>query len=261
MTAQRPSSNGHNLSDATPVNVLRLRYMTQYDIPQVVKIDEDAFNTPWSARSYAYEISQSSHTHMLVIELARRAEGETLIPSASENGHSNGHSETPTLNGFQRFFQRWHRGNAEPGLSRFGRLTNPFNPTPTPPRKIVAYGGLWRIVEEAHISTIASHVNFRGRGYGELALVSMVRRGFTLGADYIALEVRMSNVVAQNLYHKHGFRVYAIKNRYYRDNGEDAYDMRLHYTRAVRANLEASYMALRRRHVFIDQYSDRVTER
>lgn len=255
MNGQHSSSNGHASSDATPVNVLRLRYMTQYDIPQVIKIDEDAFSNPWSARSYAYEIGESSHSHMLVIELARRADSEVIPPPSDEN--TNGHH---SQNGFQRFFQRWHRGVREPGVSRFGRLTNPFYPTPTPPRKIVAYGGLWRIVEEAHISTIASHINFRGRGYGELALVSMVRRGFTLGADYIALEVRMSNFVAQNLYHKHGFRVFAIKNRYYRDNGEDAYDMRLHYTRAVRAQLEASYMALRRRHVFIDQYSDKVRQ-
>jgi hypothetical protein len=41
------------------------------------------------------------------------------------------------------------------------------------------------------------------------------------------LEVRVSNVTAQNLYHKYDFKIVDTKKGYYHNNGEDAYDMRL----------------------------------
>jgi ribosomal-protein-alanine N-acetyltransferase len=38
----------------------------------------------------------------------------------------------------------------------------------------------------------------------------------------MTLEVRKSNIVAQNLYKKYGFVEYGIRPRYYADNNEDA---------------------------------------
>jgi [ribosomal protein S18]-alanine N-acetyltransferase len=90
------------------------------------------------------------------------------------------------------------------------------------PAPIVGYGGFWLMVDEAHISTIASSAQWRGRGLGELMLLAMVERSIELGAALVTLEVRASNTVAQNLYRKYGMAVVGRRPRYYRDNDEDA---------------------------------------
>lgn len=87
---------------------------------------------------------------------------------------------------------------------------------------IVAYGGFWLVEDEAHISTIAVDVNWRGRGLGEIMLMAMIEQAIKLNARKVTLEVRETNVVAQNLYRKYGFVVMGKRPRYYRDNNEDA---------------------------------------
>jgi ribosomal-protein-alanine N-acetyltransferase len=50
----------------------------------------------------------------------------------------------------------------------------------------------------------------------------MIERSIELSASMVTLEVRASNVVAQNLYRKYGFVNVGRRARYYRDNNEDA---------------------------------------
>ena len=105
---------------------------------------------------------------------------------------------------------------------------------------IVGYGGFWCIVDEAHISTIAIDLGWRGRGLGEFLLASMIEQAITLNAVKVTLEVRESNRVAQSLYRKYGFAVASTRPRYYQDNGENAFLMALEgvsgeaYRRALR---------------------------
>jgi len=87
---------------------------------------------------------------------------------------------------------------------------------------IVGYGGFWIVLDEAHISTIASDTQWRGRGIGELMLLAMIERGIELGAGEVTLEVRVTNRVAQSLYRKYGLEVVGQRKGYYRDNNEDA---------------------------------------
>jgi ribosomal-protein-alanine N-acetyltransferase len=123
-------------------------------------------------------------------------------------------------------------------------------------RRIVGYGGMWFIAGEAHISTIAMHPQARGRGWGEILLAGMIRRGIVLDADEVALEVRVSNKRAQNLYQKYEFRTVDVKSRYYRNNNEDAYDMRLNVQNAfIRDQFDDRYKALFTRHQLIDDFS------
>jgi ribosomal-protein-alanine N-acetyltransferase len=91
-----------------------------------------------------------------------------------------------------------------------------------PSREIVAYGGIWVILEDAHVTTIAVLPDWRGRRYGEELLVRLIREAMDRGASYISLEARESNVVAQNLYRKYGFSIISTRRGYYSDNGENA---------------------------------------
>jgi ribosomal-protein-alanine N-acetyltransferase len=88
--------------------------------------------------------------------------------------------------------------------------------------KVLGYGCLWLIVDEAHISTLACSPKWRGRGLGELLLLTLLHEAIALGAVMATLEVRVSNVVAQKLYSKYGFGVVGRRKRYYADNQEDA---------------------------------------
>lgn len=88
--------------------------------------------------------------------------------------------------------------------------------------RVVGYCGLWLLLDEAHITNIAIHPDYRGRGLGEALLSHMMRRAKEWGADKMTLEVRVSNTVAQRLYKKLGFEPSGIRPRYYTDNQEDA---------------------------------------
>jgi ribosomal-protein-alanine N-acetyltransferase len=90
---------------------------------------------------------------------------------------------------------------------------------------IIGYGGFWLIADEAHISTLAVAPKHRSKGLGELLLVHMIKQALGMKATMVTLEVRVSNHVAQNLYHKYGFVITGTRLRYYRDNDEDAHIM------------------------------------
>jgi len=88
--------------------------------------------------------------------------------------------------------------------------------------EIVGFGGLWVMVDEAHVTTFAVDPRWRRRGIGEWMLLGLLDRAVERGAREATLEVRLSNMPARRLYEKYGFRPVGIRPRYYSDNGEDA---------------------------------------
>jgi [ribosomal protein S18]-alanine N-acetyltransferase len=92
---------------------------------------------------------------------------------------------------------------------------------------VVAYGGMWLIAGEGHISTVATHPSWRGKGYGEAVVVGLLGLAIATHADYVVLEARVSNTVAIALYEKYGFRHVGIRKQYYREENEDATLMHL----------------------------------
>ncbi|HEX6507241.1 MAG TPA: ribosomal protein S18-alanine N-acetyltransferase, partial [Chloroflexota bacterium] len=90
---------------------------------------------------------------------------------------------------------------------------------------ILGYAGMWLMLDEAHITTIAMRTRWRGKGLGELLLASLIETARDVGAHRVTLEVRVSNEPAQNLYRKYGFVHEGTRPRYYSDNNEDAYIM------------------------------------
>jgi [ribosomal protein S18]-alanine N-acetyltransferase len=88
--------------------------------------------------------------------------------------------------------------------------------------KIVGYGGTWVIFEDSHVTTIATAPSVRGRGYGERLLLHLLDDAIERGASWMTLEVRESNVAAQQLYRKYGFTTVTTRKGYYSDNNENA---------------------------------------
>jgi len=88
--------------------------------------------------------------------------------------------------------------------------------------EIVAYAGVWLLVDEAHITTFAVLPDWRRRGIGARLMLAVMRLAEELGARVATLEVRLSNIPARQLYQRFGFRPVGVRPRYYSDNGEDA---------------------------------------
>ena len=174
-------------------------------IPAVAAIERASFNQPWPANAYRKELQQNRMAYYYV---ARRL-------------------DDPAFNLVELGLEERPR---QPEPSLVGRLARLFRSAPEPVdpgseeelRRIVGYAGLWLMVDEAHITTIAVHPKYRGRGLGELLLLRMIDTAEEVGARWLTLEVRKSNTVAQALYHKYTFKEMGVRRRYYSDDGEDA---------------------------------------
>jgi ribosomal-protein-alanine N-acetyltransferase len=168
--------------------------MTEADIEAVQAIERQSFSTPWSANTYRHELRNHATSRYIVARAS-----PTLPPPRGERSEG----------------RRSLLGTLFPGLFR--------GPQPRQsPYPIVGYGGVWLSVDEGHITTIAVSPAARGRGVGELLLNGLIDQAINLNADVLTLEVRVSNLVAQQLYLKYGFRPAGTRPRYYTDNGEDA---------------------------------------
>lgn len=93
--------------------------------------------------------------------------------------------------------------------------------------KVVGIIVVWLIVDEAHIATIATHPDFRRQGVAKRLLSYALRELRYEGAQSSFLEVRASNVAAQEMYRKFGYEETGVRPRYYKDNDEDAFLMTL----------------------------------
>lgn len=88
--------------------------------------------------------------------------------------------------------------------------------------RIIGYAGMWTVLDEAHITNIAVHPEYRGQRLGEMLLQELVQLAHSFEMLRMTLEVRVSNHVAQRLYAKFGFTSQGVRKGYYSDNQEDA---------------------------------------
>lgn len=85
-----------------------------------------------------------------------------------------------------------------------------------------AYSGSWFIYEEAHVGTIATAREYRGRRLAEQLLAYTALQALNERLSYMILEVRVTNEPAKRLYERLGFDLVGIRKGYYSDTGEDA---------------------------------------
>jgi ribosomal-protein-alanine N-acetyltransferase len=110
--------------------------------------------------------------------------------------------------------------------------------------EIVGYGGMWRMYDEAHVTTIGVRRDLHHSGLGRILFAGLVQAAYDMGAKWITLEVRTSNDGAMRMYEGFGFKVIGRRKGYYTDNGEDAIVMwsdsiySPRFRQAYEANLE-----------------------
>jgi [ribosomal protein S18]-alanine N-acetyltransferase len=173
--------------------------MTMSDVPRVIEIERLAYPSTWPPSAYRKELQDNRWAHYIVVRdkhiLEERVVGSQEVEKTRKS----------------RLFP-------------LSLLSNrPVATVPSPElASIVGFAGLWLMVDEAHVTTIAMHPEHRGHGLGEFLLVSLIDIAYSIGAKWVTLEVRVSNYTAQNLYRKYGFREAGVRHRYYSDNQEDA---------------------------------------
>src|SRR5450759_4538030 len=120
---------------------------------------------------------------------------------------------------------------------------------------LIGYGGVWRMYDEAHVTTIGVRRDVQHRGHGRVLFAGLVQAAYDMGAKWVTLEVRTSNDNAMRMYEAFGFKVIGRRKGYYTDNGEDAIVMwsdSIHSPRVRRAyesnleRIEANVRGLRR---------------
>ena len=93
---------------------------------------------------------------------------------------------------------------------------------------VLAYGGIWQIFDEGHITNIAVRPDYQGQKLGKILLHAMREWCLANGMAHMTLEVRPSNSRALALYRKMGFVEAGRRKGYYEENKEDAIIMWLH---------------------------------
>ncbi len=112
--------------------------------------------------------------------------------------------------------------------------------------RVVAYGGIWVILEDSHVTTLAVDPAHRGRRFGEVLLLALIDEAIERGAAWMTLEVRESNTVAQRLYRKYGFTTVTMRSGYYSDDNESALIM---WAGSLRSELYRNRLAVLRSRV------------
>jgi ribosomal-protein-alanine N-acetyltransferase len=88
--------------------------------------------------------------------------------------------------------------------------------------QIIGIACFWSIVEEAHITLLGIHPDYRGQSLGQLLLYTLLDKAVERKLERATLEVRASNQAALGLYQKFGFQVAGRRKGYYQLTGEDA---------------------------------------
>jgi ribosomal-protein-alanine N-acetyltransferase len=135
-----------------------VRKMTEPDLDEVMKIEQEAFSLPWSRDSYLGELKNSFANYLVCDDAG----------------------------------------------------------------DITAYGGIWAVFEEAHITNVAVAREFRGQGMGCAVMEELENIARGKHATRILLEVRPTNEAALKIYQKLEYVQTSLRKGYYTDNGEDA---------------------------------------
>lgn len=165
-----------------------LRDMTRADIREVRRIESRAYADAWPARTFETELNNRFARYRVAVERpVEDAPAEARAPSGP-------------FAALRRLF-----GGRDRGAER-----------------IVGFMGVWYMVDQLHLVTIATAPDAQGSGLGQRLLEDCFDMALEAELPTVVLEVRVSNDRARGLYERYGFKRTGTLRAYYRDNNEDA---------------------------------------
>jgi ribosomal-protein-alanine N-acetyltransferase len=162
--------------------------MTAADIAQVADVERESFPSMWPQTAYKRELDNKLARYLVLTELR-----ETPI-------------DPPATGGIWGALRRMVGTEPAAGSHEY----------------LLGFIGLWLMVGEAHIVTVAVRARYRRMGIGERLVIASIELAIENEQEVATLEVRASNDGAQQLYAKYGFARLGLRKRYYTDNNEDA---------------------------------------
>lgn len=163
--------------------------MIEADIGQILDIERESFPSSWPQTAYKRELTNKIARYFV---LAERRDAAPPPPADAAG--------------------LW---------SAFRRLVGVPEPSSSG-EYLLGFVGVWLMVNEAHIVTIAVREDARQRGIGERLLIAATELAMDADQEVVTLEVRASNEGAQRMYEKYAFNRVGLRKRYYTDNQEDA---------------------------------------
>lgn len=166
--------------------------MTADDLTQIADIERESFPEMWPLTVYKRELANKIARYLILSEVR---------------------DDPP------------HEAAAAPGPpGLWGAFRRMVGTEPALPGSeyLLGFVGVWLMVGEAHIVTVAVREAYRRIGIGERLLIAATEMSRDYDQEVLTLEVRASNEVAQRLYEKYGFLRMGVRKRYYTDNNEDA---------------------------------------
>lgn len=94
--------------------------------------------------------------------------------------------------------------------------------------EVVGYGGMWYIINEAHITNIAVSPKHHRKNIGSEILKAILNESENLEIIGVTLEVNENNIPAIKMYEKFGFENEGLRKNYY-ENNENAIIMWLNF--------------------------------
>lgn len=92
--------------------------------------------------------------------------------------------------------------------------------------EIAGYAVFWAVMDQGELGNVAVDESQRGMGIGSKLIKAVLERAADRGVREIFLEVRKSNVRAQDLYKTFGFSEVGRRKNYYLEPLEDALVMK-----------------------------------
>jgi len=190
--------------------VYRLDIMTQDDVPEVSRVERRCFANPWPTSAYRRELQNPAQNYYVVLRAMQAGAQAGPGPANGRSAALAGQSEMSPRGAVpRRSLLSIGRGRQQEGNGQ-------------EPSAIIGFAGMWLAFDEAHVTTIGVDPLHQGLGLGELLLLCMFDEAVARGANWLTLEVRVTNAAAQALYRKYGFTDQGTRKRYYSDNNEDA---------------------------------------
>ena len=186
-----------------------MRAMTRQDLADVTEIDREAFPMQWPPADYGYEFKNHMAHYMVACD-----SDIAIEPKPEKAGGLTGW--------FRRLF-----GTSASSVEK-----------DQPNHYIAGFVGFWIMAGESHITSIAVRQKYRRRGIGEMLLIAAIEQSIGLKAEFVTLEVRVSNTGAQALYSKLGFEHVGERRKYYLDrgpNGDTREDAMIMTTKDIRS--------------------------
>ncbi|MGL5083027.1 MAG: ribosomal protein S18-alanine N-acetyltransferase [Microcoleaceae cyanobacterium] len=188
--------------------MLELRPLTLDQLPAAVELDQCCLGGLWTLQGYQRELESPNSELLAWVQQGVQRRETPLMEKQNPNSAP-----------FERpiFEVGLEANGSKPVLNLAAEVTlTPHS------QSIIGLGCLWAILEEAHITLLAIHSDYQGRGLGQGMLYALLQSAWQRGLERATLEVRASNHPALSLYQKFDFKLAGQRKAYYQNPTEDA---------------------------------------